>query len=383
MHHASPRLTHPPSGVPRRGSAGQGRVAAILVLALIVGLLQALAVTQGAPAVAAMDSYKAATFNMQNQDRWDRDRDGEPGGGNLEANLLNTNDAPDVVALQEVGSTVPCPANPQQFVTRGRSLEGIDTDIRTEWTVTKCEQPFAIARDYDLFFLPSRSGNATRNLGFVVRHSLAIPLDINNVHVIGPALNDQGVEVANNPKPMLGIRLPDGTWFYSVHGSNAVNDRNDTANRIAAAKADARLNSWTVLGDFNRTAASWVGSPDLGTAHVVDSDGATYPAPRPDPDNGSGKNLDYAISSSLPVGYTGFRLTNLYSDHHAVLFEPYCDPAQPVARSIATRGKACSRKPPAVVSMGDSYISGEGGRWAGNANTSPSGDVWGTDRKAD
>ncbi|MFJ2811884.1 GDSL-type esterase/lipase family protein, partial [Kitasatospora sp. NPDC087271] len=31
----------------------------------------------------------------------------------------------------------------------------------------------------------------------------------------------------------------------------------------------------------------------------------------------------------------------------------------------------------------DSYISGEGGRWAGNANTSPSGDVWGTDRKAD
>ncbi|MFD4530529.1 hypothetical protein ACFWNL_24675 [Kitasatospora sp. NPDC058397] len=31
--------------------------------------------------------------------------------------------------------------------------------------------------------------------------------------------------------------------------------------------------------------------------------------------------------------------------------------------------------------MGDSYISGEGGRWAGNALTKEEGDVWGTDRR--
>ncbi|WP_438306886.1 hypothetical protein ACSHXN_44810 (plasmid) [Streptomyces sp. HUAS TT11] len=36
--------------------------------------------------------------------------------------------------------------------------------------------------------------------------------------------------------------------------------------------------------------------------------------------------------------------------------------------------------PPAIVSMGDSYISGEGGRWAGNAATSAAGSAWGTDR---
>ncbi|MFJ6463649.1 hypothetical protein ACIQM0_21920 [Streptomyces sp. NPDC091387] len=37
---------------------------------------------------------------------------------------------------------------------------------------------------------------------------------------------------------------------------------------------------------------------------------------------------------------------------------------------------------PTVVSMGDSYISGEAGRWAGNADASADGSVWGTDRSA-
>ncbi|WP_034263146.1 GDSL-type esterase/lipase family protein [Actinospica robiniae] len=40
-------------------------------------------------------------------------------------------------------------------------------------------------------------------------------------------------------------------------------------------------------------------------------------------------------------------------------------------------------RPTAAVSMGDSYISGEAGRWQGNAvPPSTSGDVWGTDRAA-
>lgn len=40
-------------------------------------------------------------------------------------------------------------------------------------------------------------------------------------------------------------------------------------------------------------------------------------------------------------------------------------------------------KPAAIVSMGDSFISGEGGRWAGNANPkSAQGSVYGTDRAA-
>ncbi|MEV8476488.1 GDSL-type esterase/lipase family protein [Streptomyces sp. NPDC051173] len=38
--------------------------------------------------------------------------------------------------------------------------------------------------------------------------------------------------------------------------------------------------------------------------------------------------------------------------------------------------------PPAIVSMGDSYLSGEAGRWAGNADTGAGGSAWGTDRAA-
>lgn len=40
------------------------------------------------------------------------------------------------------------------------------------------------------------------------------------------------------------------------------------------------------------------------------------------------------------------------------------------------------QKPTALVAMGDSYVSGEAGRWAGNANTGNAGSAWGTDRAA-
>jgi hypothetical protein len=39
-------------------------------------------------------------------------------------------------------------------------------------------------------------------------------------------------------------------------------------------------------------------------------------------------------------------------------------------------------KPPAIVSLGDSYISGEAGRWAGNGNSWQWGSAYGTDRAA-
>ncbi|MFB6894327.1 hypothetical protein ACFCX4_34055 [Kitasatospora sp. NPDC056327] len=41
-----------------------------------------------------------------------------------------------------------------------------------------------------------------------------------------------------------------------------------------------------------------------------------------------------------------------------------------------------TEKPAATVSMGDSFISGEGGRWNGNGNTGPEGAAFGTDRAA-
>ncbi|WP_051855193.1 glycosyl hydrolase family 18 protein [Streptomyces sp. NRRL B-1347] len=346
-----------------------------MTLALLTTLLGALAVTQAPPALAAMHTYKAATFNMQNGNRWDGTVTNA--GGNLEADLLDTSDAPDVVALQELGSWAPC-VDSRSETRQVRSGRLAGTEDPRYWEVTECSDPFVKARGYDLFFLGIENGNSTRNLGFVVKSELDVSL-ANDVHVIGRAVDGNGDLVPGNPKPMLGIKVGGDTWFYSVHGANNTDDRGDTANRIAAARADAGLISWTVLGDFNRRAETW-GRADLNGAHVVDSGTATYKAPLPTLP--TGKNLDYAITSAAPPAtYVGVRVNNLYSDHHAVLFETRCRNRNTVARST-TRGEACGKET-AAVSMGDSYISGEAGRWAGNANTGPGGDVWGTDRRAD
>ncbi|MGW7412135.1 glycosyl hydrolase family 18 protein [Streptomyces sp. NPDC054863] len=375
---------------PRRAPARLGLAGAV-ALALLTTLLQVLVLSQGPPAVAAMHTYKAVTFNMQNGDRWDEHW--RFNGGNLETHILLAEN-PDIVALQEMGSRAPCGSN---FVEKKIVSERIDdTEAPVAWTVFKCISPFAVAKGYDLFFLAIDNGNATRNLGFVVRSG--VPFDDatlhDNVRVIGRAMDDNGVLVSGNPKPMLGIKLGDGTWFYTVHGANnghTNGDPGDTVNRIAAARENAGTNSWAVLGDFNKPKEDWTPA-DLGGAHVLDSDGNTSEAPLPDPDAPGppvpdppkAKNLDYAITSAAPPGdYNGIRLQNVFSDHHAVSFEtlPACADGNTVARSTA-RAPACKKKT-AAVSMGDSYISGEGGRWAGNANTTPSGDVWGTDRKAD
>ncbi|GGV32814.1 glycosyl hydrolase family 18 protein [Streptomyces spectabilis] len=353
-----------------------------MALALLTTLLGALTVTQAPPAVAAMHSYKAVTFNMLNGNRWDESspvgKDPKvKGKGNLETDILLAEE-PDVVALQEIGSYAPCRAN---AVTRQVESEELDdTEPPIDWEVTKCEAPFEVADDYDLFYLTIGSGNATRNLGLVVRED--VPFDDNdndNVHVIGRA--DDGNQY-DSPKPMLGIKLGGDTWFYTVHGANndhTRRDQGDTVNRIRAAKADAGNDSWTVLGDFNKKATAWTAA-ELGGAHVVDSEAATHEAPLPT--LAHGKNLDYAISSTAPpADYGGVRLDDVYSDHHAVSFETFCTAGNVVPRSTTTLAKAC-KKPSAAVSMGDSYISGEGGRWQGNANTRDKGS-WGTDRAAE
>jgi hypothetical protein len=54
-----------------------------------------------------------------------------------------------------------------------------------------------------------------------------------------------------------------------------------------------------------------------------------------------------------------------------------------VSPFLATTSTATAAdKPKAIISLGDSFISGEAGRWAGNGNASTAGDVFGTDRAA-
>lgn len=75
------------------------------------------------------------------------------------------------------------------------------------------------------------------DLVIVAKDTYDVPLDDGNVHVIGRATDGDGYTA---PKPMLGIRLGDDTWFQSVHGANNTNNRGDTLNRIEAAREDAQ-----------------------------------------------------------------------------------------------------------------------------------------------
>ncbi|GAA0330657.1 hypothetical protein GCM10010319_03300 [Streptomyces blastmyceticus] len=53
----------------------------------------------------------------------------------------------------------------------------------------------------------------------------------------------------------------------------------------------------------------------------------------------------------------------------------------PHKKCVPSARDGCTH-PSAIVSMGDSYLSGEAGRWAGNADTGAGGTAWGTDRAA-
>lgn len=135
---------------------------------------------------------------------------------------------PDIVAVQEVNSTPICGENADESETedfQSRALQGTEPPLN--WEVTKCQTPFDEA-DHDLFFLNIGSGNATRNLVIVVKDTYDVPLDDDNVHVIGRATVGGGYTA---PKPMLGIglggalsRLPATraeTAAHTCHDSNA------------------------------------------------------------------------------------------------------------------------------------------------------------------
>ncbi len=202
--------------------------------------------------------------------------------------------------------------------------------------------------------------------------------DVVAVNVIAPQAPQA------DAKPALGVELSDGTWFYSVHARNRANRVHQANDAPDLVRAIARVagDHWAALGDFNRTPDSWPALPQGQS--FVRSGLATYPVGAPTDE------LDYMIVKGLsrPWRLTAYRLTYVDgSDHYPVGFwysllpsgnEYRCDPGDGQLRA---RQDECARQA-ATVAMGDSYISGEAGRWAGNANTSRAGTVFGTDRAA-
>ncbi|MET9592062.1 hypothetical protein ABZY45_14040 [Streptomyces sp. NPDC006516] len=193
-------------------------------------------------------------------------------------------------------------------------------------------------------------------------------------------------------RPAFGVQLG-GTWYFNIHAASIRSGETPNPHAVALINTISQTmagQSWRALGDFNSSAAPTRGR--FPNTFYATSNGR--PDGPPATTQLSGYALDYMIASdqleNLSVSLNG---RNGTSDHWPVRFAPAGGPTcgdswgsitvyNPASRAARAAGDDSCGLPPAVVSMGDSYISGEGGRWAGNAAVSAAGSAWGTDRAA-
>ncbi|MEV0440472.1 GDSL-type esterase/lipase family protein [Streptomyces spectabilis] len=194
-------------------------------------------------------------------------------------------------------------------------------------------------------------------------------------------------------RPAFGVKVA-STWYVNVHAASIRADEKVNPHTAALIDTVSRTMAgerWRVLGDFNSSAApTRVAFPNT---FYATRNGA--PDGTPVATQLSGSSLDYMIASDqLKSLHVSTSSHNGGSDHWPVRFSSKSNDActkgwgsvtgyntEGARRAARAAGDACG-PPPAVVSMGDSYISGEGGRWAGNAAASAVGSAWGTDRAA-
>ncbi|MFF0739667.1 GDSL-type esterase/lipase family protein [Streptomyces sp. NPDC004111] len=195
-------------------------------------------------------------------------------------------------------------------------------------------------------------------------------------------------------RPAFGVEVG-GSWYFNIHAASIRSGAKPNPHTVALIDTISRQmagSSWRALGDFNSLA-------DATRARFPQSYYVTQnqdPNGTPVPTQKSGYALDYMIASdqleNLVVSRSEQRGS---SDHYPVRFSSVGAVNCPTswrfsgdtvyhrtASRVARAAEDSCGAPPAVVSMGDSYISGEGGRWAGNAAASATGSAWGTDRAA-
>lgn len=359
-----------------RSSAGHrrpGRTRGVcLTVLLAVAMVAALApgTPAKASAVAQVNTHTAATFNIQYGNRW-------------QTAVYPLAKQVEVLALQEVRDEDPDQPNAEPA--DGRVVRR-ETQVRTPgatYTVQRfrwvnCARQWSTEPDRYCVIYKLRTQGANRSLALVVNQ----PTDqVDAVNVVPPQA--VGARLEPDAKPALGIRLTDGTWFYCVHARNRVGrtQAND-APFLLDAISRASGAHWAVMGDFNRTPDSLPADPS-GLRKIIRSGQFTHPR------RGPTSELDYMVAQGIatPHQYSAFRLRYMEeSDHFPVGFWNSARPDHDITCEgdllRGGRDQCALPRPPAVVSMGDSYTSGEAGRWAGNAATHAQGTAWGTDRAA-
>ncbi|MFG3000788.1 glycosyl hydrolase family 18 protein [Streptomyces sp. NPDC048340] len=388
----------------------------LLGLALIAGLLQTLLLPAG-QAAADVGDHTVASWNLQAK------------AARLQYMVpyLMREKRLEIMALQEI----PEMGEAMQFFTGGRLVKDVGTRHLEESSWSDNGQTYYLYR-----VVNDRSQN--RGVGIVSTvQRRADDLDVaempGNREEVSTRGRDGAVGVVPRndafPFPAVGVRLG-AEWFYSIHATNGSTRRLNNAAGIVRTINDRRPGEhWAALGDWNRHpsngsdkfAAGWDLRRENPLEQQIDNDPAGVRAVysnqrthrtwvvKPGDENKSKKQqkkiivdsneIDYLVSNGAAAGYAATRMDSpLGSDHYPVVYSRNAvdpavacplQPVQPRTESSATAGGLCEETPEddtsdagsAIVSMGDSYISGEGGRWAGNALTKQEGDVWGTDRR--
>ncbi|WP_328940613.1 hypothetical protein OG259_02265 [Streptomyces sp. NBC_00250] len=243
---------------------------------------------------------------------------------------------------------------------------------------------------------PDTQKNTQKSMAMWVNSAVAANFDaLQDIKIVTPR-SDNNKWIRS--RPAVGVRI-NGTWYFNIHAASIRNDviPNPHAKALTQAVVDAVGNEpWRVLGDFNSEARSFRKQVRTSTYYAARNG---KPDGVPVGTQQSGFSLDFMTA--------GEQLTNLAvsissrggSDHQPVRFAPagtrecmpdwdsrtLYDPAALAARAAQSED-ACVGVD-AVVSMGDSYISGEGGRWQGNgagelSYRSRQGSAFGTDRAA-
>ncbi|MFI9206004.1 hypothetical protein [Streptomyces sp. NPDC053048] len=355
----------------------RGLCLAALVLVVVTGLLPG--TPQTASAVSRqVHTHRAATFNIQygSVGRW-------------QSAVFPVAKQVEVLALQEVRDEQPDPDNttkaagrvvPSETTVHTTSPRATYVVERFRW-VNCALRPTAEPARPCVIYKMNVPGNRNRALALVVNQ---VNDEVDAVNVIPPQA--VGGRLTPGSRPALGIRLTDGTWFYCIHATNRVGtSQTNDAPFLVDKVEQAAGNHWAVMGDFNRTPDSLPADP-AGRRTVVRSGRFTHPRSYPRTE------FDYMVAKGIPAqhDYTAFRLRYMdQSDHYPVGFWNSTSPdghdiaCAPEDELLRAAGAPCVvPRHPVIVSMGDSYASGEAGRWAGNANTHGLGTAWGTDRAA-
>ncbi|MFD7586098.1 glycosyl hydrolase family 18 protein [Kitasatospora sp. NPDC059811] len=382
-----------------------------MVAAALAGLLGSLiTLLTPAPAMALTDpQLRAVTFNMQGGNKW----------GEVKALMPDA----DVIMMQEA-TTTPDGAQLRQLEWASNELdhETVNNRGKSSLKYRLYKAPYhssGRARGVRgvLYYLkvldkkewgnwadgdggpeddPDIGSNAPKSMAIWVREGLAPAddgQDIERLDIVTPTVDNNRWVTS---RPAFGIQLG-GTWYFDIHAASirvgpAVNPH--TRALVNAVRAKKQGQPWQIMGDFNSLPDTLAPAP--GDGEPYNKFYATtnqVPGGPPASTQLSAGALDYVVAHDQLRNLRVSVKRGTGADHLPVRSEPDrpdpCDMSKwtystvhnPVGRTPrAAAGDACEDSS-AVVSMGDSYISGEGGRWAGNANASPSGDVWGTDRK--